>query len=160
MSNPFRTLRLLCVPAAIVSLPALAGMALNPDVHQATIAQTICIPGYTKSVRPAVSYTNGVKLKLLRQAGLDPSHAPEYELDHIVPLALGGHPRQLDNLQLQPWDGENGAKRKDRLEAKLQCLVCSGEVPLETAQQAIYDDWPAAYHRYARTKCHRSVFKR
>ena len=29
--------------------------ALNPDVTQYTIAQTICVPGYTKSVRPAPS---------------------------------------------------------------------------------------------------------
>ncbi len=31
-----------------------------------------------------------------------PRCVSEYELDHIVPLALGGHPRALDNLQLQP----------------------------------------------------------
>jgi len=79
---------------------ASAGMALNPDVHQDTIANTICVPGYTKTVRPATSYTNGVKRKLLREAGIDESHMPEYELDHIVPLGLGGHPRSLDNLML------------------------------------------------------------
>jgi len=78
--------------------------ALNPDVTQYTIAQTICVPGYTKSVRPAPSYTHGVKALLLKRSGLDPSMEPDYELDHIVPLALGGHPRKLDNPELQPWD--------------------------------------------------------
>jgi len=134
---------------------ASATMALNPDVHQDTIADTICVPGYTKTVRPATSYTNGVKRKLLREAGIDESHMPEYELDHIVPLALGGHPRSLDNLMLQPWEGEGGAKHKDRLEAKMQCLVCSGQVPLDQAQREIYSDWQAAYHRYSTVKCHR-----
>lgn len=33
--------------------------ALNPDVHQETIQQTICVPGYTALVRPSTSYTNG-----------------------------------------------------------------------------------------------------
>jgi hypothetical protein len=41
------------------------------------------------------------------------------------------------------------------LEVKLQCLVCSGQVKLETAQREIVEDWQAAYHRYARVKCHR-----
>ena len=135
--------------------PSWARMALNPNVTQTRIAQTICVPGYTKSVRPSTTYTNGVKRKLLREAGLSESDKSEYELDHIVPLALGGHPRSLDNLMLQPWEGPSGAKKKDRLEVKLQCLVCTGQLGLSEAQQAIYNDWPKAYHRYAVVKCQR-----
>jgi hypothetical protein len=127
-------------------------MALNPDVNQDTLQSTICLPGYTAQVRPSTTYTKGVKRKLLREQGMDESLASEYELDHIIPLAVGGHPRSLNNLMLQPWPA---AKRKDRLEKKLQCLVCSGQVPLEEAQHAIYEDWQAAYHRYAKVKCHR-----
>lgn len=130
--------------------------ALNPDVRPDTIAQTICTPGYTKDVRPATSYTNGVKFKLMREQGLAGSSPSDFELDHIIPLALGGHPRSLRNLMLQPWDGEDGAKRKDRLEVKLQCLVCSDQLELDEARRAIYEDWKAAYHRYAQTKCHRN----
>lgn len=130
--------------------------ALNPDVRQSTIAETICTPGYTKDVRPSTTYTNGVKYRLMREQGLDPSTASDYELDHIIPLALGGHPRSLKNLKLQLWEGEDGAKRKDRLEIKLQCLVCSGQVPLDEARDAIFNDWRAAYHHYAQTKCHRA----
>ncbi len=152
MNHLMRTYLLLL---ALLSPPAFAGMALNHDVRQDTSAETICVPGYTKEVRPATSYTTGIKRKLLREAGIDESHISEYELDHIVPLALGGHPRKLDNLQLQPWDGENGAHRKDRIEVKLQCLVCTGQVPLAQAQEEIYTDWQAAYHKYALTKCHR-----
>jgi hypothetical protein len=138
-----------------LSFSAFAGIALNPDVRQDTISSTICVPGYTKTVRPAVSYTNGVKHKLLREAGIDESRISEYELDHIVPLALGGHPRKLDNLQLQPWEGPDGAKKKDKLEAKLQCLVCSGRLQLEEAQRDIYNDWQATYRQYGRARCHR-----
>jgi len=73
-------------------------------------------------------------------------------LTTFVPLALGGHPRALDNLQLQPWPE---ARRKDRIEVKLQCLVCPGEVSLGEAQTAIATNWEAAYHRYASVPCHR-----
>src|SRR5882672_5186155 len=86
--------------------------------------QTICVPGYTKGVRPATGYTNGVKQMLMQRAKMNPALAQYYELDHIIPLSLGGHPRKLDNLELQLREGENGAKKKDRLEVKLQCLVC------------------------------------
>jgi hypothetical protein len=130
-------------------------MALNPDVRQDTIDRSICVAGYTKAVRPSTSYTNGVKNKMLRQAGIDLSERPAYELDHIVPLALGGHPRSLDNLMLQPWDGPNGAKKKDRLEVKLQCMVCSGQIELAKAQRTIYSDWTKAYRTYATVKCNR-----
>jgi len=128
--------------------------ALNPDVTQDTINQTICVPGYTKSVRPATSYTNGVKQMLMQRAKMNPSLAQYYELNHIIPLALGGHPRKLDNLALQIREGENGAERKDRIETKLQCLVCSHQVTLAEAQREILEDWQAAYHKYAGVKCH------
>jgi hypothetical protein len=51
--------------------------------------------------------------------GIDESWASELELDHIVPLALGGLPRKLSNLELQPWAGEHGATRKDALEVRM-----------------------------------------
>lgn len=122
--------------------------ALNPDVRQDTIRQTICVPGYTATVRPATSFNNGVKMKLMRDAGIPQADAGFYELDHRVALAVGGHPRALVNLALQKSDGEAGAKRKDNLERRLQLLVCSDRMPLREAQSALYFDWQAAYLRY------------
>lgn len=129
-------------------LRAVPPEALNPDVRQETIHQTICVPGYTATVRPSTTYTNGVKAKLLRETGRPPAAASDFELDHRVPLALGGHPRNLNNLELQPWEGEDGAKKKDRLERKLQVLVCGGKVNLQAAQHTMYFDWQAAYREY------------
>lgn len=92
----------------------------------------------------------------MRQAGLDfDSDKSLYELDHVIPLALGGHPRNPKNLALQLWEGSDGAKRKDRLEIKLQCLVCSGTVLLGEAQAAVWSDWPLAYKNYGRLVCKR-----
>ena len=139
-------------PLAPVSPPAqeqsIPPEVLNPDVRQETIGQTICVAGYTTSIRPSTNYTNGIKAKLIRDKGLAASAANEYELDHHLPLALGGHPRNPRNLVLQPWAGEEGARKKDRLERKLQALVCSGALLLKTARQEIYFNWSAAYEKH------------
>lgn len=117
---------------------------LNPDVHQDNIQQTICVAGYTATVRPSSSFTYAIKMRLLREQGLPESDAKLYELDHIVPLALGGHPRNLHNLMLQPWKGADGAKAKDKLERHLQLDVCHGAIGLREAQELIFRDWKSA----------------
>lgn len=140
---------------ALVSTVSFADPSLNPAVTPSNIQSTICVAGYTRSVRPPARYTNRIKKRLMRAAGIPLARIHDFELDHIVPLALGGCPRCTANLQMQPWDGPAGAHRKDRLEVKLQCLVCTGQISLHEVQNAIYSDWQAAYHRYARLKCHR-----
>jgi hypothetical protein len=74
---------------------------------------------------------------------MDESRMGAYELDHIIPLSLGGNPRKLSNLQLQPWDGEHGAWRKDRLEVRLHQMVCGERLGLYEAQACIANDWEA-----------------
>jgi hypothetical protein len=134
-----------CASAPSTSLPA---EALNPDVRPETIDQTICVPGYAASVRPATSYTTGVKRKLLREAGVDLSAAPNYDLDHIIPLAVGGHPRNPKNLNPMLRDGEGGARVKARLDKQLQRLVCSRQLGLREAQAAVFNDWKTTYVKY------------
>ena len=122
--------------------------AFFADVTQATIGTTICMAGWTATVRPSTSFTNGLKLIMLRRAGLPESDAPNYELDHFVPLALGGHPRSEDNLWLQRWDGPWNARVKDQLERRLQVLVCAGTIGLRSARAAVQHDWHAAYEKF------------
>jgi hypothetical protein len=50
----------------------------------------------------------------------------------------------LDNLWLQSWEGEWSAKVKDRLERKLQVMVCSGKLALSAARTAIQKNWKSA----------------
>ena len=144
------------VPQAIIDASiaprAFTSEMLNQDITQANIQDTICRKGFTKTIRPAVIYTNGVKFKLMREAGIPEEDADKYELDHIVPLAVGGHPRKLANLMLQPYEGTLGARQKDRLELKLQNMVCNGELDLATAQREIGSDWVTAYTKYIRHK--------
>jgi len=67
-----------------------------------------------------------------------------YEEDHLIPLELGGSPRDPKNLWPQPRGGNPNASAKDTLENALHALVCAGRVPLASAQQAIATDWVAA----------------
>jgi hypothetical protein len=128
--------------------------AFNPEVTQETLEQTVCVPGYTKAVQPSTSVTYFVKQKLLKRSNRDRAEAFEYKLDHIVPVALGGHPSKIENFELRRRGAES-RKRKSEIEAKLHCLVCSGEVTLTDAQREFSNDWQAAYDRYALVKCQR-----
>jgi hypothetical protein len=121
--------------------------AVNPNVTQANIATTVCVSGWTKTVRPTASYTNKLKLQQMAQLGLtgDPH---DYEEDHLISLEIGGNPTDPNNLWPQPWHGHANAHSKDRLENKLKHLVCAGKIALEEAQTAIRTDWEAAYVKY------------
>lgn len=110
-----------------------AALVLNPQVTQANIHRTICVPRWTKTVRPPTSYTTPLKRRLVPRG----RRLAEYELDHWIPLALGGAPRDRRNLVLQPWPQ---AKRKDLLERQLQVAVCQGRVTLVDAQVRI-SEW-------------------
>jgi len=126
--------------------------ALNPAVTQETIASTICVPGWTKTVRAGSGHARRLKMRLLGVIGREEADRAGYQLDHVVPLTLGGDPHAEANTMLQPIAA---AYRKDRLERKLGCLVCTGQLSLDDAQRAIAHDWGAAYHTYASLKCRR-----
>src|SRR5262245_22986271 len=88
-------------PAPQVTVDPRADM-LNPDVTQATIATTICVPGWTATVRPPTTYTGPIETAQIARYGYtdrDPTH---YELDHVIPLSLGGAPRAEVNLWPEP----------------------------------------------------------
>lgn len=130
--------------------PSLTPGAVNPAVTQSDIPQTICVRGYSRSVRPPERYTERLKRLQIREYGYRDSWLRDYEEDHLVALSLGGSPRSPQNLWAQPHDvvGGWGSYAKDRLEARLHWLVCHRGFPLATAQRDLASDWIAAYKRY------------
>lgn len=118
----------------------------DPRVSQDTIRTTICVPGWSASVRPPVSVTEPIKREHMRAYGVTAPLAT-VELDHALPVSLGGM-TTVANLWPQNWDGPEGAHVKDRLELRLLELVCQGKLPLAQAQHAITTDWVAAYRTY------------
>jgi hypothetical protein len=51
-------------------------------------------------------------------------------------------------LELQPWAGERGARRKDALELRLHNLVCRDGMSLNDAQACIAEDWYTCASKY------------
>jgi hypothetical protein len=119
--------------------------AVNPNVTQENIHETICRPGWTKTVRPPASATNAIKWKLARESGVNPN---VYELDHVIPLELGGAPLDPRNLVLQQLAGRCGARTKDHLEFEMVRGVCAGELALDQARAEIAEDWVEAFQEY------------
>ncbi len=72
-----------------------------------------------------------------------------YELDHLIPISLGGAPLDKRDLWLQPRQGQANAGDKNVLAYVLWRLVCTGQVPLKVAQDDIRHDWTRAYQLYA-----------
>ena len=73
--------------------PAATPGSINPDVTQDNIGETICARGWTRMVRPTFEYTEAIKRRLVRDSGYLDDRLSHYELDHVVPLELGGAPR-------------------------------------------------------------------
>ncbi|HYY03722.1 MAG TPA: hypothetical protein VE736_07540 [Gaiellaceae bacterium] len=105
--------------------------ALNPDVTQATIQNTICVRGWTKTVRPPVDYTNALKVKQMRDYG-ETGDLSDYQEDHLISLELGGAPTDPRNLWPEPYPR---ASTVDGIENELNAKVCSGAMSLADAQR-------------------------
>src|SRR6266498_1842712 len=104
---------------------------LNPAVTQSTIRTTICVAGWTARIRPPASYTSGLERSQIRKLKL-PGTPADYEEDHVMPLELGGAPRDPANLRPVPL---KRAHEDDVLETRLHRLVCAGTLTLVAAQQ-------------------------
>jgi len=74
--------------------------------------QEICLPGYAKRVR---AVPPKVKQQVYREYGIRQHKPGEYEVDHLVPLELGGS-NEISNLWPEPYHGPNNAHNKDKLE--------------------------------------------
>jgi hypothetical protein len=118
------------VPAVLAD-PVRTPGVLNPDVTQATIRETICRSGWTRTIRPPTDYTNALKLEQMR---LYREHGPPsaYQEDHLISLELGGHPTDPRNLWPEPYPR---ASAVDRIENDLNEQVCSGALTLDEAQR-------------------------
>ena len=130
--------------------PALTPGATNLRVTQATIHSTICVSGYTATIRPPESYTQKLKYSQL-DGGYNlrgDTAAAHYEEDHLIPLEVGGSAASVKNLWPEPRAITWGASKKDVLENTMHRLVCSGQVSLVVAQRVFETNWIAGYRHY------------
>ena len=105
---------------------ALTPGVIDPNVTQANIGSTICVRGYTKTVRHVSTAT---KTRVYHEYGIM-SHTPgSYEVDHLISLELGGS-NDIGNLWPEPYFGTNNAHDKDYWENELHRQVCNGSISL------------------------------
>ena len=135
--------------------------AINKSVTQSNIHQTICLTGYTATIRPASSYTTALKVQQLHSgyAVAGDMRTGDYEEDHLISLELGGAPSDPKNLWPEYYNSSLGARVKDKVENALHRLVCSGFIKLKTAQKLIATDWRGAYLRFVGSLPKFSLFK-
>ncbi len=132
------------IAAHVLPDPVLTPGVINPAVMPATITKTICVHGWTATVRPPVSYTD----KLRSQdtpAGFKPSDG---ELDHRLSIEDGGSPTDPKNLWWMKYGDRYGARVKDVLETKLSRAVCKGTISLDDARAALMGNWLISYQKY------------
>jgi hypothetical protein len=116
----------------------------NSNVTQSNIHSTICVSGWTATVRPSTSYTNPLKAQGIIDYGYSDTSMSDYEEDHLVPLELGGNPTDPRNLWPEPYYGSPTATSKDGVETRLKNAVCDGRITLSAARSAIKSNWTTA----------------
>lgn len=122
--------------------------AVDPTITQANVATTICDSAYVTERTPPPSWKATATRRLA--ARIYPGERPEnFQLDQLVPISLGGAATDARNLWLQSWAGNASAGKKDALETVLHHMVCAGQIPLASAQQAIARNWIALFEQIA-----------
>lgn len=112
----------------------------SPQVTQANINQTICVSGYSESIRPPVEYTDQLKEQQMGEYGFT-DNIQSHEEDHLISLELGGSPTDPKNLWPEPHASPNA---KDAVEDFLHTAVCDNKITLQQAQQRIATNWTTA----------------
>jgi hypothetical protein len=125
---------------AALSRPTFANETLpvNPAVTPDNVMETICVSGYSHSIRPPSQVTNAIKKQLLDEAGIPREFIHDYVLDHVIPISSGGAPDDIRNLRLEPREE---SFLKDRAENRSHDLICTGRLGLREAQAAMWHNW-------------------
>ena len=84
-----------------------------------------------KSLRVQVFHAYGID---------DPTDYPKYEIDHLIPICMGGR-NTFQNLWPEPYGGDFGARKKDVVEKALHLKACQGEITLQEARELVSKHW-------------------
>ncbi|MBJ7598392.1 MAG: hypothetical protein JF922_09945 [Candidatus Dormibacteraeota bacterium] len=121
------------------------------------LGRTICKAGWTDLVRPNPQESARLKRQILQRYGIQPSttNLALHELDHRLPLEIGGAPRDLANLWPEPWEADakhpqgsgrpgGGAQAKDKIENRTRAAICNGRLSLAEGQRIFLGDWSSS----------------
>jgi hypothetical protein len=149
MNRALGTLALLAalISSAWADSGILPDPTITPGVVRTTNIGEVCNEGSTRELR---HWSRDRDDHIIAEYGLPGGAHPQYEVDHLIPLCLGGADSDA-NLWPQPrrsieptWNAE----RKDELEARMCSLACSSVLYAAAAQKEIADDWTEAWRKY------------
>src|SRR5262249_10723072 len=125
--------------------PILPDPKLTPGDTFDVTAQDVCVSGYAKKVRAVPAW---LKRQAYAEDGIIQYKTGDYEVDHLIPLSLGGS-NSIRNLWRQsPKPRPGKMNGKDGLKRNIHNLVCAGQLDLKTAQREIVANWIEAYRKY------------
>jgi hypothetical protein len=102
----------------------------------------------TKTKGRRCNFSREIREAVFQAYGLDyPQPRGDYELDHLIPLELGGSD-DVRNLWPEAAEPKPGFHEKDQLENALHPLYCGHRLSLKEARAALTGDWVGAYRRY------------
>lgn len=129
-----------CTPGVVDPSVALDGPPTVPGLY----VHTICKAGWATARRKALfplTVSEPLKARLVAAYGAYAGKSlRRYELDHLVPVSLGGAVANVGNLWPEAPPTPN---RKDGVEAALRTAVCSERITLGDAQRDIAAAWTA-----------------
>ena len=131
--------------------PNLTPGVADAQVTEGNIKETICKAthfSWTEGHMPPKSFLEGIEKDQLKAYGYADENLKHYQMDHLIPLSLGGSATDTKNIWPQQLIAQWSARRKDFLEETLHEKVCKGELGLKDAQEQIRTDWIAAYKKY------------
>lgn len=105
-------------------------------------AAEVCTSGYSSSVRDV---PESEKNQAYAEYGITSHTTGQYEVDHFIPLEIGGS-NDIANLWPEAASPTPGFHEKDKVENYLHSQVCSGQMTLSQAQQAIAANWLTIYN--------------
>jgi hypothetical protein len=145
------------VVTAIAGAWTLPNASTTPGAIGASDPAVVCVPGYSRTVRPPYDYGwRRFRVSVFHACGIPHEQWRDYTIEHI-PLELGGAPEDLRNVWPEP---KTDAKRKDEVEDALLSATCYRHtLTLASAQAAIARNWTATpvglpairEHHYARS---------
>jgi hypothetical protein len=126
------------VSAELPNAKLTPGYMRDASTREICTTKTSLVRNVSESLKKDVYHNYGMN-------GNDKSTCAEgYEIDHLVPLGLGGA-NDGRNLWPQSFCGTNNAHDKDKLENELYQRVCKGQMNLIDAQMCIKTDWVMCY---------------
>jgi hypothetical protein len=132
-------------PVFSSNLGILPNRDFTPGVARAVSFQKICAMAHEEVVKEVPP---SQRQRVFEEYGIPASKSDQYEVDYLITPGLGGDD-DIRNLWPEPYHSADwNAHLKDDLEERLHEMVCSNQLDLSVAQQAIATNWIAAYQKY------------